>query len=103
MITAKGHGKVMDFGVAASTPDPASADETRTATAIVESAIVGSLPYMSPEQLGGGPIDGRSDVFSLGGLLYEAVTGHRPFEGANAASTRTRRRPYLRRLEFRGG
>jgi serine/threonine-protein kinase len=87
MITWKGQAKVMDFGVAAFTTDRAIAAETRTATAVGDSALVGSLPYMSPEQLGSGEIDGRSDVFSLGGLLYEAVTGHRPFAGANAATT----------------
>jgi eukaryotic-like serine/threonine-protein kinase len=87
MIASKGQAKVMDFGVAAFTADRAIAVETRTATTIADSALVGSLPYMSPEQLGGGPIDGRSDVFSLGGLLYEAVTGHRPFSGGNSATT----------------
>jgi eukaryotic-like serine/threonine-protein kinase len=87
MITRKGQAKVMDFGIAASTPDAANGVETRTATALVDPAIAGSLPYMSPEQLGSGPIDGRSDVFSLGGVLYEAVTGRRPFEGATATAT----------------
>jgi serine/threonine-protein kinase len=87
MITRQGRAKVMDFGLAAFTADRALGAETRTATAFADSALVGSLPYMSPEQLGGGPIDGRSDVFSLGGLLYEAVSGHRPFPGSNAATT----------------
>jgi len=87
MITSKGHAKVMDFGVAAFALDRGTAAETMTATAFADSAVVGSLPYMSPEQLGGGQIDGRSDVFSLGGLLYETVTGHRPFVGGNPAST----------------
>ena len=86
MITRKGQAKVMDFGVAACTPDRTAPTETMTAT-VVDSPIVGSLPYMSPEQLGSGPIDGRSDVFSLGGVLYEAVTGHRPFAGATPATT----------------
>jgi eukaryotic-like serine/threonine-protein kinase len=72
MITRKDQAKVMDFGIAAYTHDPLNAAETRTATALVDSAVVGSPPYMSPEQRGGGTVDGRSDVFSLGGLLYEA-------------------------------
>ena len=87
MITSRGQAKVMDFGVAAITPDRATAGETMTSTAVVDSPLAGSLPYMSPEQLEGGPIDGRSDVFTLGGLLYEAVTGHRPFAGASAPAT----------------
>ena len=86
MITRKGQAKVMDFGVATHTRERTGSGDTRTETALVDSAIVGSLPYMSPEQLGGGPTDGRSDVFSLGVLLYEAVTGHRPFEGATASA-----------------
>jgi TolB-like protein/Flp pilus assembly protein TadD/predicted Ser/Thr protein kinase len=87
MITRKGQAKVMDFGVAAFTHDPTNTSQTRTATALVDSAVIGSLPYMSPEQLAAGPVDGRSDVFSLGGLLYEAVTGHHPFGGTSAAAT----------------
>ena len=88
MMTRQGHAKVMDFGVAACTPDSAIAAETNTATsALVGSSVVGSLPYMSPEQLRSGPVDGRCDVFSLGGVIYEAVAGCRPFDGANPLDT----------------
>lgn len=86
MIAQRGQAKVMDFGIAAPTPDRASPAET-TVTTVVESPLVGSLPYMSPEQVRGDSIDGRSDVFSLGGVIYEAVTGHRPFAGTSATET----------------
>jgi eukaryotic-like serine/threonine-protein kinase len=87
MITPRGHAKVMDFGVATALPGHFETANTQTATAGFPSVVVGSLPYMSPEQLGGGPIDGRSDVFSLGVLLYEAVSGRRPFDGGSATAT----------------
>src|SRR5206468_3512474 len=64
--------KIADFGVAR-----LSASElTRTGT------LIGSPAYMSPEQVRGGEIDGRSDLFSLAVVLYEALTGRRPFAGA---------------------
>ena len=78
MVTVRGLVKVLDFGLAAcfdEEPTSASRDRTRT----VE--LVGTVPYMAPEQLFGQPIDLRTDVFAFGAVLYEMVTGFAPFSG----------------------
>ena len=78
MVTVRGHVKVLDFGLAAcfdEEPTTASRDRTRT----VE--LVGTVPYMAPEQLFGQPVDLRTDVFAFGAVLYEMVTGFAPFSG----------------------
>ena len=63
-------------------------DETLTQRAITgEGTIVGSAPYMSPEQAAGKPVDARSDIFSFGAVLYEMVTGQRAFQGDSKMST----------------
>jgi len=83
MVTVRGHVKVLDFGLAAcfdEEPTTASRDRTRT----VE--LVGTVPYMAPEQLFGQPIDLRTDVFSFGAVLYEMVTGFAPFSGRVATA-----------------
>ncbi|HEX4448498.1 MAG TPA: serine/threonine-protein kinase, partial [Polyangiaceae bacterium] len=67
-VTYAGQVKVVDFGIA-----KASSQTTETATGILK----GKIAYMSPEHIGGLPLDGRSDVFSLGVVLYEALTGQR--------------------------
>src|SRR5262245_14274062 len=77
MVTPAGRVKVLDFGLARLRPagEPSQAD-TVTATA----GLVGTPPYMAPEQLRGESVDARSDIFSLGVVLYEMATGRRPFE-----------------------
>jgi predicted Ser/Thr protein kinase len=75
MITG-GHAKIMDFGVA----KLASSDATATGT------VIGTPSYMSPEVLKGQTIDGRADIFSLGVVLYEMLTGKRPFVGDSIPS-----------------
>jgi TolB-like protein/Tfp pilus assembly protein PilF len=85
MLTGAGRVKVLDFGLARSMA-PVDADaSTRTAEAFAgASDLAGTLRYMSPEQAMGRPLDGRSDMFSLGVVLFELVAGRRPFDGANA-------------------
>ncbi|TKJ26434.1 Stk1 family PASTA domain-containing Ser/Thr kinase [Blastococcus sp. CCUG 61487] len=74
MITPQGTVKVMDFGIARAVSDSAA---TMTSTA----AVIGTAQYLSPEQARGESVDARSDVYSLGCLLYELVTGAPPFTG----------------------
>jgi serine/threonine protein kinase len=76
LLTEEGNAKITDFGIArldSSTPN-------------VQGDILGTPAYMSPEQLMGGPLDGRTDIFSLGVILYTMLSGFRPFQG-NGAST----------------
>jgi hypothetical protein len=78
------HGpvKVLDFGLARF-----AGTEAETGRLTAAGAIVGTIAYMSPEQLDGRPLDTRSDVFSFGVLLYELVSGVHPFDGTTAVST----------------
>ena len=87
MLTADGRVKILDFGLAKSNdPAWAAGDETETALRTSEGVVMGTLPYMSPEQVEGRELDARSDVFSLGVLLHEAATGARPFRGPSSAA-----------------
>ncbi len=88
VVTPAGRVKVLDFGVAqrraAVVPSPE--EVTRTAdTSDVVSGFVGTVPYAAPEQMTGREADVRADLFSLGVMLYEAISGRRPFTGDNAA------------------
>ena len=99
MLTAQG-AKLMDFGLAKSAAggfDPASNAPLLSAAATMSGAspmsplttagaIVGTIQYMSPEQVEGKEIDGRSDIFSLGAVLYEMASGKRAFEGKSQLS-----------------
>src|SRR3712207_98917 len=79
MITPQGTVKVMDFGIARAVSDSAA---TMTSTA----AVIGTAQYLSPEQARGESVDARSDVYSVGCLLYELVTGAPPFTGDSPVS-----------------
>ncbi len=79
VILPGGRAKVLDFGIAKRLRSGPPSSETATAT--VEGGLVGTVAYMSPEQTRGETLDGRSDVFSLGCVLYEGLTGRRPFGG----------------------
>ena len=77
--------KVLDFGIAKLAATLSDLDETVTHGLTQQGRAVGTLPYMSPEQVEGGRIDRRSDIFSLGGVMYELLIGERPFQGGSGA------------------
>ena len=86
MITSDGRVKVLDFGLAKELREADPMDVTLTSSPHTEVGVVMGTPaYMSPEQVVGGAIDHRTDIFSLGVLLYEMVTGRRPFQGRSSA------------------
>jgi eukaryotic-like serine/threonine-protein kinase len=101
LLSAAGHALLADFGIASAidgmevgvatehlTPVPGTADHP----ALTLGYVMGTLMYMSPEQVTGEcPLDGRSDVFALGGVLYEMVTGSPPFPGPTPRAVIARR------------
>lgn len=92
MITPRGQLKILDFGLSKQMRSSDSVDfEAPTATLLsTPGLVVGTMPYMSPEQLQGEPLDARSDIFSLGVTLYEMLAGKHPFKDKSAAMTLSR-------------
>jgi TolB-like protein len=90
-FTASGFPRILDFGLAklsAASRDSSSEEEpTRSALLTEPGVISGTVGYMSPEQVRGQPLDGRSDLFSLGVVLYEMLTARRPFRGESQVET----------------
>src|SRR5688572_3822187 len=90
MVTADRRVKVLDFGLAKLREpvlDAPDATTARTAALTGEGRILGTVAYMSPEQAEGREIDHRSDIFSLGVMLYEMASGRRPFQGSSSIAT----------------
>ncbi len=88
MITDAGRVKILDFGLAkhAAEAAPGSATQLPTEEVTQRGLVMGTLPYMSPEQVEGKSLDHRSDIFSLGVVLHEMACGSRPFEGSSSAA-----------------
>ncbi len=81
LIDARGHAKLVDFGIS----------QSLAATSALTSSVSGTAGYVAPEQLEGVPLDGRADIYSLGTVLYEMLSGRLPFEAPNLAALATRR------------
>jgi len=85
LVTTDGLLKILDFGLAKSASAAVAETATATPTATVGGLLLGTIGYMSPEQVRGEPADHRSDLFAVGVLLYEMAAGLRPFRGNTAA------------------
>ncbi|HEU4595899.1 MAG TPA: protein kinase [Pyrinomonadaceae bacterium] len=91
MLRRDGYVKVLDFGVAKVSGRPSGAVDTQADTRALlmteAGAVMGTVSYMSPEQASGAEVDARTDIWSLGVVLYEMLTGHLPFRGKSASHT----------------
>jgi TolB-like protein len=92
VITPSGLARILDFGLAKSSDSEIAAsvldeEPTRSALLTEPGVVAGTVGYMSPEQVRGESVDGRSDIFSLGVVLWEMLTGRRPFRGDSQVET----------------
>jgi serine/threonine protein kinase/formylglycine-generating enzyme required for sulfatase activity len=89
MVTARGAVKVMDFGLAKLVQQNNAVESEAPTEALLSSpgTLIGTLPYMSPEQVRCETLDGRSDIFSFGVVLYEMISGQQPFASKSSAAT----------------
>jgi eukaryotic-like serine/threonine-protein kinase len=85
MLTARSQVKVLDFGLAKLMNDPSTTGAETGTMLSVPGMVMGTVPYMSPEQVRGEELDCRSDIFSFGIVLYELLSGRRPFEAKSTA------------------
>ena len=88
VVSDAGRVMVLDFGLARFEDHGSAANNAPTATEAltIEGGMIGTIPYMSPEQVQGAPVDWRTDIFSLGIVIYEMATGRRPFAGGSTAA-----------------
>jgi tetratricopeptide (TPR) repeat protein len=87
MLTRRNQVKVLDFGLAKMLRDPGILEnDAQTGSMLsIPGMVMGTVPYMSPEQVRGEELDGRSDIFSFGTVIYEMLSGRRPFEAKSTA------------------
>ena len=86
-VTGRGHAKLLDFGLAKALDPGASGDGETSIGLTSPGTALGTVAYMSPEQARGEELDARSDLFSVGAVLYEMATGRQAFAGTTAATT----------------
>ena len=87
IVTERRQAKVMDFGLAKPTPRALDSEAETQSMLTTPGMVIGTLPYMSPEQVRGEEVDVRSDIFSFGTMVYEMVSGRQPFVSPSAAET----------------
>ena len=85
MLTSRNQVKVLDFGLAKVMRDASIIDADTATMFSIPGMVMGTVPYMSPEQVRGEELDCRSDIFSFGTLVYELLSGRRPFEAKSSA------------------
>jgi serine/threonine protein kinase/Tfp pilus assembly protein PilF len=85
-VTRDGRVKILDFGLAKTAPVVGCADVTR-APQTLDGTVLGTVGYMAPEQLRGEPVDARADIFAVGVIVHELITGQTPFRRSSAADT----------------